>query len=119
MAVTDPTAVRLRAPHDLPAAARLMREVHERDRYPVRWPADPTRFLDPPDALAAWIATDGRSLLGHVLLADAAPDAEVELAGSSDRPLALVSRLFVSRVCRGARARSTRTSSRCRGRHLG
>jgi GNAT superfamily N-acetyltransferase len=94
--------VRPREADDLPALGVLMRAVHECDGYPVRWPADPHRFLEPPDALAAWVATDGHSVLGHVLLADPAPDVEVELAtGETDAPLALVSRFFVSRATRG------------------
>lgn len=64
----DQVEIRRRRLSDLPECVRVLREVHEADRYPDRWPEDPQAWLLP-DA-DSWIAvTDGR-ILGHVSLVD-------------------------------------------------
>ncbi|MBW6438537.1 GNAT family N-acetyltransferase [Actinoplanes hulinensis] len=44
-----------------------LRAVHEVDRYPLNWPADPRRWLAPEEQLCAWVVAgaDG-AVLGHV-----------------------------------------------------
>src|SRR4051794_5122836 len=97
--------VRDREPGDLPALVVLLREVHERDRYPVRWPADPAGFLEPVDGLSAWVAELSGTVVGHVMLTGAQPDVAAAL-GVADGEVALVSRLFVGRAARGLSAGS-------------
>lgn len=53
---------------DLPGCVQVLREVHEADRYPDRWPEDPQAWLLP-DA-DSWIAVTDGSILGHVSLVD-------------------------------------------------
>jgi GNAT superfamily N-acetyltransferase len=99
-------SVRQRTPEDLDDCAALLRQVHERDHYPVRWPADPVDWLSPRDALVSWVATDDGQLLGHVMLAEA--DAAVA-ALTTLRPadLLLLRQLFVAPEARGRHVGST------------
>lgn len=46
----------------------MLREVHERDGYPDRWPADPAAWLEPSEA--AWVAEADGTLVGHLVLVD-------------------------------------------------
>lgn len=87
--------IRPRGDEDLPACAAALRGVHEKDRYPVRWPADPGRWLTPEDMLGAWIAADGPAVLGHVTLTRAGA-AIAEAVGLPAGELALVARLYVA-----------------------
>ncbi|MBO3742377.1 GNAT family N-acetyltransferase [Actinoplanes flavus] len=59
--------IRLRRPEDLERCVAALRAVHEADRYPLNWPADPLRWLAPEIELCSWVATgvDG-AVLGHV-----------------------------------------------------
>ncbi|GGM97301.1 GNAT superfamily N-acetyltransferase [Actinoplanes campanulatus] len=59
--------IRLRRPADLKRCVAALRAVHEADRYPLNWPADPLRWLAPEIELCSWVATgaDGE-VLGHV-----------------------------------------------------
>ena len=41
--------------------------MHETDGYPVNWPRDPGRWLDPPGVLAAWVFADPE-VAGHVVV---------------------------------------------------
>jgi GNAT superfamily N-acetyltransferase len=60
----------------------LLREVHEASAYPVNWPADPTHWLTPPNALGCWAVTVNAEVAGH-------------LAVTRTGGTALVERLFV------------------------
>lgn len=71
-----------------------MAEVHEQDRYPIVWPADPALWLSPADLLMAWIAVRPQGVVGHIALVGNGdtPDG----LDPSGQPLALISRLFVT-----------------------
>ena len=60
MPLSDTVLIRHRRSEDLDACAAVLRQVHERDRYPVNWPADPVAFLTPADELVTWVATRDR-----------------------------------------------------------
>jgi GNAT superfamily N-acetyltransferase len=92
--------VRARATADVPALVGLMREVHERDRYPVQWPDDPAGFLDPVDGLAAWVVDISSTVVGHVMLTEPDP-AVATVLGVSGGEVVVVSRLFVASSARG------------------
>lgn len=80
------TRIRNRDEADLSACVEALRTVYQASGYPVNWPADPARWLQPSQALQAWVAaTDDTPVAGHVILRQ--PPA----AGRS----AEVSRLFV------------------------
>lgn len=107
MPLTSEITVRHRSAGDLDACAYLLRQVHERDRYPVRWPADPVAFLTPPDELVTWVAHREETLVGHVMLADAPADL-IEQTSMGDHcgpadTLVLLRLLFVSPAARGMR----------------
>jgi hypothetical protein len=55
--------IRPRSEADLDACAAALRHVHERDRYPGVWPADPADWLSPPKLLAAVVADTARSVI--------------------------------------------------------
>ncbi|SNS90868.1 Acetyltransferase (GNAT) domain-containing protein [Asanoa hainanensis] len=61
--------IRERRAVDLPGCVAALRAVHEADAYPLNWPADPVRWLDPPGLVAAWVAEspDG-TITGHVAI---------------------------------------------------
>jgi GNAT superfamily N-acetyltransferase len=51
----------------LDRCVQALRAVHETDAYPLNWPADPRRWLNPPRLLRAWIAEEpGGAVAGHV-----------------------------------------------------
>jgi GNAT superfamily N-acetyltransferase len=76
--------IRPRRSEDLQPCLAVLRAVHLADRYPVRWPQDPARWLVGHAGLAAWVSeTDG------------APDGHLSLHGTDER-LAVVSRFFVA-----------------------
>ena len=76
--------IRVRRAADLPECVAALRAVHDADGYPLNWPADPYRWLDPPMLRRAWVAEAG-AITGHVA---------VQQAG--DAGAAEVSRLFVT-----------------------
>ncbi|MFI0239950.1 GNAT family N-acetyltransferase [Streptomyces sp. NPDC016845] len=95
--------VRVRSAEDLPGCVAVLRAVHEQDRYPVRWPPDPERWLAHDADDTGWVAQlDGR-IVGHVLLVR--PDGGDVAPGllAPDTPVAVVSRLFVDPAARGRR----------------
>ena len=59
--------IRERVAADLDECVRALRAVHETDGYPVNWPQDPGRWLDPPGMLAAWVFADP-VVGGHVVV---------------------------------------------------
>lgn len=92
-------APRPRRAADLPRLAALLAEVHERDGYPMRWPAHPAEFLTPPGLLAAWVVDGDGGPAGHVALSAPAPAAAAPWTAALDVPaerLAIVGRLFVA-----------------------
>jgi GNAT superfamily N-acetyltransferase len=98
----DDVVIRRRVSADLPACVGLLRQVHERDRYPLNWPTDPVAFLTPADELVTWVATRDAVVVGQVMLATA-PEGVAE-ATSIDAPgLLLLRQLFVAPVARGQR----------------
>ncbi|MDG4798167.1 GNAT family N-acetyltransferase [Micromonospora sp. WMMD1082] len=59
--------IRDREPTDLPGCVGLLAEVHRHDGYPLNWPADPYRWLHPPELCHAWVAeADAAGLVGHL-----------------------------------------------------
>jgi ribosomal-protein-alanine N-acetyltransferase len=84
--------VRSRTTEDLPACAAVLARVHEQQRYPVNWPADPERWLSQPVGPAAWVAERHGMVVGHVRVT-VAPTGTVE-----------VERLFVDPAAQGVGA---------------
>ncbi|SEQ53181.1 Acetyltransferase (GNAT) family protein [Streptomyces radiopugnans] len=97
---------RRRTGRDLGDCARMLREVHERDGYPLNWPGHPETWLTPPSLVASWVAElDGR-VAGHVGLSrsgpgDAAPGLWSARTGVGADAAAVVNRLFVAPWARG------------------
>ncbi|UQX04015.1 GNAT family N-acetyltransferase [Streptomyces sp. RerS4] len=78
---------------------RILREVHERDGYPVNWPDEPAAWLSDGPLLGSWVAELDGGLVGHVRLAQSgAGDVAPRLW--SERT-AVLSRLFVAPRARG------------------
>jgi len=98
----DDVLIRVRTAADLPACVGLLRQVHERDRYPLDWPADPVAFLTPADELVTWVATRDAVVVGQVMLADA-PAGLAEAISIDAQGLVLLRQLFVAPVARGQR----------------
>jgi GNAT superfamily N-acetyltransferase len=101
------TTVRHRTAEDLDGCVALLRRVHDHDRYPARWPADPVAFLSPGDELVTWVAHCEGALAGHVMLA-VAPAGVVDATSVGGRraraeELVLLRQLFVSPEARGKR----------------
>jgi GNAT superfamily N-acetyltransferase len=94
--------VRPRRSDDLPACVELLRQIHERDRYPVHWPTDPVAFLTPADELVTWVATRDGVVVGQVMLADA-PAGLAEATSIEAQALVLLRQLFVAPAARGQR----------------
>ncbi|MFF7674096.1 GNAT family N-acetyltransferase [Actinacidiphila glaucinigra] len=98
--------VRRREEGDLDACVRVLASVHDRDGYPVDWPAAPRTWLRGAAPLAAWIAESDGVVVGHVGLGagtggDAAPGLWTEREGVEAGPTAVVGRLFVAPGARG------------------
>ncbi len=70
----DAVVLRSRRPADLDACVEALREVHDADGYPLRWPPDPHAWLTPPRLLRAWVAElpDG-TIAGHVAIQHTSP----------------------------------------------
>jgi ribosomal protein S18 acetylase RimI-like enzyme len=58
--------IRRRTAADLDACVAMLRAVHERDAYPMNWPADPRSWL----LETAWIAEWDGAVAGHVAVQD-------------------------------------------------
>jgi GNAT superfamily N-acetyltransferase len=58
--------IRRRTAADLDACVAMLRAVHERDAYPMNWPADPRSWL----LETAWIAEWDGTVAGHVAVQD-------------------------------------------------
>lgn len=99
--------IRRREARDLPACVRALAAVHAADGYPLVWPADPTRWLQPKNLLDAWVAVRDGALVGHVALCGP-EDADVAAlwCASAGVPLARIAeiaKLFVDPATRGSR----------------
>ncbi|WFE99011.1 GNAT family N-acetyltransferase [Micromonospora sp. WMMD964] len=84
---------------DLDGCVAALAEVHQVDRYPMNWPADPHHWLCEPRPADAWVAVDDEeAIVGHV--------AVHRLPSSADEPparqTAEVARLFVAPTARGS-----------------
>jgi len=79
---------------DLPRCVKALAEVHEQNRYPIVWPADPALWLSPADLLMAWIAVRPHGVVGHIALVGNGDT--LDGLEASGQPLALISRLFVT-----------------------
>ena len=67
--------IRTRRVTDLDQCVQALRAVHETDAYPLNWPADPRRWLNPPRLLQAWIAEGVEGTVdGHVAVQRAHSD---------------------------------------------
>ncbi|MEV4660028.1 GNAT family N-acetyltransferase [Micromonospora sp. NPDC049301] len=90
--------IRRRRATDLDACVAALAVVHEVDRYPLNWPADPHRWLREPLPARAWVALDAdAAIVGHVAVHRVPDPPDGPLA----RPTAEVARLFVSPAARG------------------
>ncbi|MFD4942223.1 GNAT family N-acetyltransferase [Streptomyces sp. NPDC058239] len=85
--------IRRRRGDDMEACVDALATVHEADRYPVEWPADPGAWLTPHGLLDAWVAVDGPTVLGHVALTRT-EDVLAKETGLPAADLASVARLF-------------------------
>jgi GNAT superfamily N-acetyltransferase len=97
--------IRPRHESDIAACSDLVRQVHAADRYPLHLPDNLTSFLVSPGAYGAWVADDGGTIAGHVMLHSHGLRSALEVAGgalgrSADQ-LGVVARLFVSPAARG------------------
>jgi GNAT superfamily N-acetyltransferase len=97
--------IRPRRSEDLDDCVALLGEVYRGDRYPVRWPRDPARWLVGRDGLAAWVSESDGTVDGHVSLhgtdeSRARAQWLRALAVPAER-IAVVSRFFVADGSRG------------------
>lgn len=94
-------SVRPRRLSDIAQCIRVLRQVHETDRYPLHWPQRPREFVASSKELGAWVALspDG-SVCGHVALHRAdGHDLERTWVTATGRPssrLGVVARMFTS-----------------------
>ncbi|MCZ2850694.1 GNAT family N-acetyltransferase [Modestobacter sp. VKM Ac-2978] len=94
--------VRRRVDHDLPGSVRALREVHDVDGYPARWPADPTAWLTPSGTVACWVAEVAGVVVGHAcLVGGVVDDVLSRRTGVPAGGLGVVSRLYVAPRGRG------------------
>ncbi|WP_393054689.1 GNAT family N-acetyltransferase [Streptomyces sp. LN549] len=91
--------IRRRREDDLSACVEALATVHEVDRYPAEWPADPGRWLTPDGVLGAWVAMSGPDVLGHVALTRTDHVLAAE-AGLPPEGVASVARLFATASAR-------------------
>ncbi|WCN84193.1 GNAT family N-acetyltransferase [Micromonospora sp. LH3U1] len=90
--------IRRRRLTDLDGCVAGLATVHQADRYPLNWPADPHRWLREPHPARAWVAVDAdAAILGHVAVHRVPSPAN----GPPARPTAEVARLFVIPRARG------------------
>jgi GNAT superfamily N-acetyltransferase len=108
--VTGPAAagkagIRPREDGDLAGCVALLRLVHERDGYPLVWPADPAAWLSGSRQVGAWVAAEGGAIGGHVALAragsGAAAAAWAAALGAAAADVLCVRLLFVDPRQRG------------------
>lgn len=92
--------IRERRPEDLDACVEVLAEVYELDGYPMRWPADPPAWLDPPGTVVALVGELDGAVAGHGLIrgveGTSAAEPLVQATGRRPAELAMVSRLYVA-----------------------
>lgn len=92
--------IRPRRSEDLEPCLELLHAVHLADRYPVRWPQYPPRWLTGRAGLAAWVSENAGAVDGHLSLHATDEDrARREWRAALPVPaeqLAVVSRFFVA-----------------------
>lgn len=97
--------LRKRAVTDLPALAAILRQVHDLDSYPLRWPADPEEWLAGKAAYGAWVVDGTSGPCGHVALHAVSTETcgRAWSAATGRRPedLAVMTRLFVAPDAKG------------------
>ncbi len=93
--------VRARWDDDLADCVRTLREVHDKDGYPVNWPADPAGWLTVRGQAAAWVASADERVVGHVVLAGPGAGDVAPALVSPGTGVAVVGRLFVGPAARG------------------
>ncbi|HXW39387.1 MAG TPA: GNAT family N-acetyltransferase [Acidimicrobiales bacterium] len=100
--------VRRRTDADLDVCVDLATVVHERDGYPRFLPAggDLRPFLSSSTAIGAWVAVEGRTIVGHVAVHRRASEPVMALAtrtlGCEPDGLGVVARLLVAPTARRA-----------------
>ena len=98
--------IRERTEADFAPCIDLALAVKAQDDYPPRGPIDADWFLAPTEQLAAWVAEDESSVVGHVALHSAADYASTRLAstylGCALSSLGVIARLFVAPGHRGS-----------------
>ena len=77
--------IRDRDADDIEECVAVLAAVHESDGYPMHWPADPNRWLNPRGLRQAWVAVeqppDGvERIVGHVLVREDRFDANPSVA---------------------------------------
>ena len=94
-----PASIRERALDDAAAVIELMRTTHQGDGYPRYLPEDLSAFACDPRELAAWVAEEDGSVVGHVALHPGAGDPAAAVAGPAlglaPERTAVVARLMV------------------------
>ncbi|MGW4719442.1 N-acetyltransferase family protein [Nocardia sp. NPDC004260] len=88
-------SIRPRTEGDLDACAAALRHVHDNDRYPDVWPADPAGWLSPPKLLAALVAEHDGAVVGHAGLGTGGGMPEVVRESVPAEPVVSVIRLYV------------------------
>ena len=105
--------VRPRAAADLPTLVTVLEAQRPASGYPVRWPLPfpAEEFIARRTELAAWVAVDGDTVVGHVALLDVAPGWEADGWGAGTglpaSALAAVGVLFVDPAATGRGVGST------------
>lgn len=92
--------IRERRPDDLDACVEVLAEVHQLDGYPMRWPADPPAWLDPPGTVVALVGELDGAVAAHGLIREvegtSAAEPLAHATGRRPEELAMVSRLYVA-----------------------
>lgn len=113
--------LRPRQPDDIDACVALLAGVHAASGYPMYWPVDPAKWLTSDNLLAAWVAEDERTVIGHVALRGAedqtSAPAWAAATGLPPHQLGDVAKLFVAPSARGRGIGATLLSEACAEAH--
>jgi GNAT superfamily N-acetyltransferase len=97
--------IRPRRSEDLDPCLAVLQAVHLADRYPVRWPRDPARWLVGRAGITAWFSESAGALDGHLSLHGTdetrARPQWLDALPAPVEQLAVVSRFFVAPDARG------------------
>lgn len=94
--------IRPRSEAERDACTAALRHVHERDRYPEVWPADPAGWLSPAKLLAAVVAERDQIVVGHVGLGADRVLPEIVRRSAGTEFVVSVIRLYVPPAARRA-----------------